>query len=289
MEVKMKKTMINCVFAVLCAVLSLGFFMSCASGAKATGMDPTEDIPQADRDEADRVVIVDWADRTLGEISAPTWLRNMSRGNSTTFKEMWGIDSDRIVKLSMARGKTEATAQALSRAGFAYSQAAELTQKVIGRVGQGLNDVGELEALYVAASETKAEISGLREEAGFWQKVRTTKAGTNERFEDYIYYTVYSMDQGMWDALCRKYLEDVTGGAGLETATKQQVMALYDEMKEDSDKMDEEKALLEEAQYNEQMKRIENIQTQSTTITDSGDLQVKAAVDEAQKLSSQIF
>lgn len=196
----MKKTMINCVFAVLCAVLSLGFFMSCASGAKATGMDPTEDIPQADRDEADRVVIVDWADRTLGEISAPTWLRNMSRGNSTTFKEMWGIDSDRIVKLSMARGKTEATAQALSRAGFAYSQAAELTQKVIGRVGQGLNDVGELEALYVAASETKAEISGLRGRSRILAKSAYNKSRDKRTFRRL--YLLYCLFHGSGDVGC---------------------------------------------------------------------------------------
>ena len=60
--------------------------------------------------------------------------------------------------------KLKPPAQALSRAGFAYTQAAELNQKVIGRIGQGLNDASQLEALFVAASETKADMTGLREE-----------------------------------------------------------------------------------------------------------------------------
>lgn len=106
----------------------------------------------------------------------------MRRGNSNTFKNEWGIDENRVCKVSMATGKTEASAQA-----------AELNQKVIGRVGQGLNDEGQLEALFVAASETKADMTGLREETSFWQKVRTTKKnsqGKKVQEDQYIYYTV---------------------------------------------------------------------------------------------------
>ncbi len=165
--------------------------------------------------------MIDWTDRTLGEIAVPTWLKNMRRGNSGTFKQQWGTDANRVVKVSMATGKTEAMAQALSRAGFAYTQAAELSQKVIGRVGQGLNNVGQLEALYVAASETKA--------------------GTKDQIEQYIYYTVYSMDKGTWDNLCKKYLIDIMGGPDLTTETQKKVGALFSEMKEDSDKKNDAK------------------------------------------------
>ena len=162
----MKKTLIKAMVAgtLFASLLS---FAGCGSTPKA---DPT--IKVNVDDDVDKVVVIDWTDRTMGEISAPTWLKNMTRGNSDTFKEQWSISADRVVKFSRATGKTEAIAQALSRAGFAYTQAAELNQKVIGRVGQGLNDVGQLEALFVAASETKADMTGLREEAGFFQKVR---------------------------------------------------------------------------------------------------------------------
>ena len=174
----MKKKLIKAMVAgtLFASLLS---FAGCGSTPQA---DPTIKV-NVEADDVDKVVVVDWTDRTLGEIAAPTWLKNMRRGNSDTFKEQWGLNSNRVVKVSMATGKTEATAQALSRAGFAYTQAAELSQKVIGRVGQGLNDIGQLEAVYVAASETKADMTGLREEAGFYQKVRTTKAAAQEAMD----------------------------------------------------------------------------------------------------------
>ena len=210
----MKKTIAN----VLAAGVIAASMVLCMTSCGSTKVDPTLKVNVDD--DIDKIVVIDWTDRTLGEIAAPTWLKNMRRGNSDTFKEQWSLDSGRVVKVSMATGKTEATAQALSRAGFAYTQAAELSQKVIGRVGQGLNDLGQLEAVYVAASETKADMTGLREETGFYQKVRTTKAGTKEQSEQYIYYTVYSMNKATWDALCRKYLMDVMGIEGLETETQ---------------------------------------------------------------------
>ena len=260
-------------------------------------------VEVATEDEIDRVVAVDWTDRTLGEVSAPTWLKNMRRGNSDTFKGMWGIDSDRVVKVSMATGKTEAIAQALSRAGFAYSQAAELNQKVIGRVGQGINDIGQLEAIYVAASETKAEMTGLREETGFYQKVRTTKAGTKEVSEEYVYYTVYSMDKSTWDALVRKYLMDLMGTEGLETETQKKIGALFTEMKEDADKKDAQKQAEEEALYKAQLARLEAEKAKANAETakanqataeaglkakelDVQEAQTKAAVETANELAS---
>ena len=153
----MKKSIANALAAGVIAASMVLCMTSCGS----TKVDPALKVNVDD--DIDKIVVIDWTDRTLGEIAAPTWLKNMRRGNSDTFKEQWSLDSGRVVKVSMATGKTEATAQTLSRAGFAYTQAAELSQKVIGRVGQGLNDLGQLEAVYVAASETKADMTGLRE------------------------------------------------------------------------------------------------------------------------------
>lgn len=214
--------------------------------------------PVADKNDIDKVTVVDWEDRTLGLDAAPEWLVTAVRKrNSDKAKQDLNIESSRIVKVSPATGKTQAQAQAFSRVGFAYSQAAELSQKVIGRVGQGLNDVNQLEAVYLAASETKADMSGLREERGFWQKVRRTTADTKEREEYYVYYTVYSMSQEAWDALCKKYLMDVMGGANLETETQKKIGALFSEMKEDADKKELKKAQEEAALYREQIARLE--------------------------------
>ena len=287
----MKKTITNVMVAgtLMPLVLSL-------SGCATTKVisDPVNKVEVGSDDELDKVVVVDWTDRTLGEIAAPTWLKNMRRGNSDTFKEQWGLDSNRVVKISMATGKTEATAQALSRAGFAYTQAAELNQKVIGRVGQGLNDVGQLEALFVAASETKADMTGLREEAGFFQKVRTTNAETGAKTEQYIYYTIYSMSKETWDALCKKYLMDMMGGANLETETQKKIGALFSEMKADADKKDAQKQAEEKRAYDAQMARLETEKTKAIEQTATAKLnaqeaQAKQAAAEADLLASYLM
>lgn len=273
----MKKVFVVCVAAAL--VLGMA---GCAS---TKSVDPTLKVNVDDG--VDKVVVIDWTDRTLGEVAAPQWLKNMRRGNSDTFKQQWGTDANRVVKVSMATGKTEATAQALSRAGFAYTQAAELSQKVIGRVGQGLNDVGQLEAVYVAASETKADMTGLREEAGFFQKVRTTKAGTKEQSEQYIYYTVFSMDKGTWDNLCKKYLMDVMGGADLTTETQKKVGALFSEMKADADKKDSAKQAEEEALYKAQMARLEAERAKANADAAASNAETAKAALKAKEMDAQ--
>ncbi len=284
----MKKKLIKAMVAgtLFASLLS---FAGCGSTPKA---DPT--IKVNVDDDVDKVVVIDWTDRTMGEISAPTWLKNMTRGNSDTFKEQWSISADRVVKFSRATGKTEAIAQALSRAGFAYTQAAELNQKVIGRVGQGLNDVGQLEALFVAASETKADMTGLREEAGFFQKVRTTNAETGAKTEQYIYYTIYSMSKETWDALCKKYLMDMMGGANLETETQKKIGALFSEMKADADKKDAQKQAEEKRAYDAQIARLETEKTKAIEQTATAKLnaqeaQAKQAAAEADLLASYLM
>ena len=283
----MKKT-IKSSIALFAAALALSL-ISCESTKQ-------EDSRNKVVEEADKVVVVDWTDRALGEVSAPTWLKNMRRGNSDTFKEQWKVDQSRVVKVSMATGKTEATAQALSRAGFAYTQAAELNQKVIGRGGQGLNDVGQLEALYVAASETKADMTGLREETGFFQKVRTKNAETKQTSEQYVYYTVYSMSKDSWDALCKKYLMDIMGGTDLTTETQKKIGALFSEMKADADKKQAAKQAEEEALYKAQMARLEAERAKANAEAakaglkakelDAKEAQTKAAVEAAVDLAS---
>jgi hypothetical protein len=226
---------------------------------------------------ADKMVVADWANRGMGEEAQPTWLKAMIRGNSGKFKETFGIDPERIVKTSRATGNTEAVAQAFSRAGFAYSQAAELQQKVIGRVGQGLNDVGQLEAVYMAASETKAEMSGLREETTFWQKVRVKNAENGKVTEEYVYYTIYSMDKETWDNICKKYLMDIMGDASLQTETQKKIGELFSEIKEDSDKKDLEKAEAERKAYEAQLARIDLEKTKVEASVQKADAEAQTA------------
>ena len=279
---------------IILAALALAGTLAVTGCGSTRVEDPRGKIAEAPKDEIDKVVVVDWTDRTMGEVFAPTWLKNMTRGNSDTFKEQWNIPADRVVKFSRATGKTEAIAQALSRVSFAYTQANELNQKVIGRVGQGLNDVGQLEAVFVSASETKADMTGLREEAGFFQKIRTTNAETGAKTEYYTYYTIYSMSKETWDALCKKYLMDMMGGANLETETQKKIGALFSEMKADADKKDAQKYEEEKRAYDAQMARLETERTKTIEQTATAKLnaeeaEAKQAAAEADLLASYLM
>ena len=65
------------------------------------------------------------------------------------------------------------------------------------------------------------------------------------------------MSKENWDALCKKYLMDLMGGANLETETQKKIGALFTEMKEDADKKEAKKQSEEEALYKAQMARLE--------------------------------
>lgn len=69
------------IFACAASALVLGM-AGCASTNVAS--DPSLKVNVDD--DVDKVVVIDWTDRTLGEVSAPQWLKNMRRGNSDTFK-----------------------------------------------------------------------------------------------------------------------------------------------------------------------------------------------------------
>ncbi len=250
----MKKTFSKIMMAMVAASLMLAI-----TGCGSTKVEDKSAPAAKEDDGADKVVIADWSDRTMGEEKTPVWLVNMTHGNSSVFKEQFNIDANRVVKRSRATGKTIAIAQANSRANFAYTQAAELTQKVIGRVGQGLNDVGELEALFLAASETKADMSGLREEHSFYQKVRTTDAVTKATKEEYVYWTIYSMSKESWDALVKSYLMNLMKGANFKTQTLQEIANLYPEMSADTDKKDAKEEAKEQRDYERQVARLNQV------------------------------
>ena len=117
-----------------------------------------------------------------------------------------------------------------------------------------------------------------------------------DAYEKYIYYTIYSMDKATWDNICKKYLMDLMGTEGLETATQKKIGALFSEMKEDADRKDEKKASEEKALYEAQMARLEaerarlNAEVAKAAVEakklDAQEAQTKAAAEEAMDLAN---
>ncbi|MBQ0052630.1 MAG: hypothetical protein KBT11_11310, partial [Treponema sp.] len=66
----MKK--INGILTAAVAVMAFGT-MGC--GSTKVAPDPTLKVNVDD--DVDKVVVIDWADRALGEVAAPQWLKNM--------------------------------------------------------------------------------------------------------------------------------------------------------------------------------------------------------------------
>ena len=295
----MKKTVVIGAAAAAVMVLTLASCGSTKVAAQVAGTDVhvsdsgvnvSVSAPKANDDDVDKVVVVDWSGRTLDEPAVPTWLKNLRRGNASEIKSQFSIDANRVIKLSPGEGRTLAIAQTLSRTNFIYTQAAELAMKVIARVGQGLNDMGQLEALNYVASQTKVDMTGLREEGDpllFWQKVRTTNAVTKETSERYLYWTVFSMSKESWDNLCRKYLTDVMKDVSLTSETRQEVAKLFNEMAADSDKEDAQKREQDEREYKAQMARLEARRAEANASAAASNAETAQAGLRARELSAE--
>ncbi|MCH5290817.1 MAG: hypothetical protein J1D88_03535 [Treponema sp.] len=289
----MKKT--QAITAAAAAVMAGALLAGCASTSAAvrvtdTGLNVEVSAPKAKDDDVDKVVIVDWSGRTLDEPAVPEWLKTLRQGNATEIKRKYSIDANRVIKTSPGEGATREIAQALSRTNFIYTQAAELAMKAIARVGQGLNDMGQLEALGDVASQTKVDMTGLREEGEplvHWQKVRTTNAVTKETSERYLYWTVFSMSKESWDNLCRKYLTDVMKDVSLTSETRQRVVKLFDEMAADSDKEDAQKREQDEREYKVQMARLEAFRAEANASAAASNAETAQAGLRARELSAE--
>ncbi|MCQ2592835.1 MAG: hypothetical protein MJ188_08630 [Treponema sp.] len=199
-------------------------------------------------------VVIDWSYRTLGEKKNPQWLVDMTRGNSTLFKKMWNIDDERIVMFGCATAATESSAQTLSRLGAYYKMASELQSKVVFRLDKSISEE-QKNIIKSSSSATAVEFSGLREETGFYQKIRITNPNTGVSEIKYTYITVFSMDKEVWDYFCRKYLLELMATEGLTVDSQQQIGALFGELKTNPDKKDYKEYKKEQKLYASQAKK----------------------------------
>ena len=95
--------------------------------------------------------------------------------------------------------------------------------------------------------------------------------------EEYVYYTIYSMDKETWDNICKKYLMDIMGDASLQTETQKKIGELFSEIKEDSDKKDLEKAEAERKAYEAQLARIDLEKTKVEASVQKADAEAQTA------------
>ena len=97
------------------------------------------------------------------------------------------------------------------------------------------------------------------------------------------------MSKETWDALCKKYLMDMMGGANLETETQKKIGALFSEMKADADKKDAQKYEEEKRAYDAQTCIQAAIEQTATAKLNAEEAKAKQAAAEADLLASYLM
>jgi hypothetical protein len=221
----MKRTVI------LVAVMVMGLTLSaCKTTGKTQSAASSAKISaQAERTAANQVIL-DWKDRSLGEIAAPLWLLPAIRGDWSQFKETWKVGDGKILKIGAAQNARENTAMTIADVQYAARLANQLKQTVLTRAAISLGSDGEFDAVNDAATKTLVSIAGQERLTDFWQKIETT--GENgKKTTVYNYYVVYACDENVWSNLVAKYLYDVIGVLP-ETKTQQTMAAMFKEIDE---------------------------------------------------------
>jgi len=275
-----KKTMVKMI--TLMFVIAV-YFSSCGTtnSEKADKIASTAISAQAIR-TADDYRIVDWKDRSIGEIASPAWLLPAVRGNWTSFKSEWNVANNKVLKIGVVRHARLNGAQTIAEVQYAARLGSQLRQSVLSRAAVTLGSDGEFELVNNAATQTNVSIAGQERLTDFWQLVETTD-DNGKKARVYQFWVVYASDSGVWDQLVAKYLFDITGKLP-DTKAQQTIAGMFNDINAEI-KYEREKT---EAQFNAEIAAKQQALRQPMTTSEvriafqSNDPAVKAAAGTTQ-------
>jgi len=219
MNVKQKKKIITVIMIV--AVLTC--IASCVTTTSSS-----EVISARAELTADDYRIVDWKDRSIGEIASPAWLLPAVRGNWTSFKREWPVDSDKVLKIGVARHARLNGAQTIAEVQYAARLGSQLRQSVLSRAAITLGSDGEFDLVNNAATQVNVSIAGQERLTDFWQLVETT--GENgKKVRTYQFWVVYASNSSVWDQIVAKYIFDVVGKLP-DTKAQQTIAGMFNDI-----------------------------------------------------------
>jgi hypothetical protein len=243
---------------VVAAIFAVLNFSACNSTEKASGRISAE----AER-TADDMRIVNWKDRSIGEIASPAWLLPAVRGNWNLFKAEWPVAPEKVLKYGVARHSTLNGAQTIADVQYAARLASQLRQSVLSRAAVSLGSDGEFDLVNNAAVQTHVNIAGQERLTDFWQQVETT-APNGRRTRTYNYWVVYACDSSVWDQLVAKYIYDIVGQLP-ERRTQQVIAGMFNEINAEI-KYERERS---EAQFNAELAARQQALNRSAPMTTS--------------------
>ena len=214
--------------AVLIACSACGTSKVAAAGAEAMAAASSAAISAQAIKAADEQRVLDWQNRSIGEIASPLWLLPAIRGNWRLFKEEWPVSADKVLKVSVARHGTLNGAQTVADVQYAARLANQLKQAVLTRAGMSLGSDGEFDVVNNAATQAHVTLAGQERLTDFWQLVETTGAD-GKKSRVYQYWVVYGCDSAVWDQLAAKYIYDVVGQLP-DRKTQQTIAGMFNEI-----------------------------------------------------------
>jgi hypothetical protein len=186
---------------------------------------------QAERTASEQVIL-DWKDRSIGEVAAPLWLLPAVRGDWNMFKGTWSDTGNKILKIGAAQNARQNVAMTIADVQYAARIANQLKQSVLTKAAISLGSGGEFDVVNDAATKTMVSIAGQERVTEFWQKIETTD-DNGQRKIVYNYYVVYACEPSVWDSLVAKYLFDITGQLQ-DTKTQKVIAGMFKEIDEET-------------------------------------------------------
>jgi hypothetical protein len=251
----------------------------------APGPESFDSGPRGDHvtESADKMVIRDWSDRSIGEIANPAWLLSARRGNFNAFKSDFEIDPTYTCRVGTGINVNRNAALIQADVLFAAQLAQELRTKVLTRAGVASDseiDDGEYAAMRNAALEAKVTLAGFRQVTDFWQQQEVTDANGRKQ-NRYAAYIIYACPSDVWDKVVAAYLMDIVGRLP-EKKTQQAVAGMFEEFKADTRREEERTDAEWRAELEAQKQAVENQQRLAMAQTPGGIVGAKAAGEVAQ-------
>jgi hypothetical protein len=189
---------------------------------------------------ADKMRILDWKDRGLGEDASPDWLLPAVRGNFSLFKRDWQITGDKVLKVGgPSRAGSLNAAQTIADVQYAARLANQLKQSVLSKAAISLQSDDQFAVVQDAATKAKVDIAGQERLTDFWQLLETTDS-QGRTTKAYMYYVVYACDSDVWSKVVAKYLYDIVDNVPQQEA-KRRIAEMFNEIDAES-KSEQEKS-----------------------------------------------
>jgi hypothetical protein len=141
--------------------------------------------------------------------SFPGWLRALVVNNrEAAVRQEFNLPEGTVIRHVEAERANRDKALIDADLLFVQKIANELKLYVVTAAAKGL-DGGSTDIVEEVTSSTKVTLTGAQKVRDFWQLVEKEEDGVKSR--NYVWYAVYAFSGSTWDALTRKYVNDVIG------------------------------------------------------------------------------